>query len=66
MAVMWWIPHPCSKPVTGCVGMTIISRFFDFALGDKDLGRLFVGFLRALAVVFLIFLLTAINCVGYN
>jgi len=55
MAVMWRIPHPCSKPGTGCVGMTIISRFFDFALGDKDLGRLFVGFLWALAVVFFIF-----------
>ena len=46
--------------------MTIISRFFDFALGDKDLGRLFVGFLWALAAVFLFFLLTAINCVRYN
>ncbi|MGB2808109.1 MAG: hypothetical protein WBC22_10220 [Sedimentisphaerales bacterium] len=56
MAVMWWIPVSCSKPGTGCVGMTIISRFFDFAHGDKDLGRFFVGFLWALAVVFLIIL----------
>lgn len=46
--------------------MTIISRFFVFALGDKDLGRLFVGFLRALAAVFIFFLLTTGDRVGYN
>lgn len=66
ITVMRWIPVSCSEPGTCCVGIRIISRFFDFVLGNKDLGRLFVGFLWALAAVFLIFLLTAGDCYGYN
>jgi hypothetical protein len=46
ITVMRWIPVSCSEPGTCCVGITIISRFFENVLGDKDLDRLFVGFLR--------------------
>ena len=47
--------------------ITIISRFFEIVLGDMDLDRLLVGFLRFLAAgFFLFFSLTANDCFPYN